>query len=266
MLGSNNNQNGRNTSYDPTYYSRISFKNENDKLRLGFSVWKGCLKLAVSELKTFDGTGGNRAEDLAYIHLSPTKAQIMSEYVKEVITKPDFTEIRGVNTGASDTQGLLAISRESNGQPYLIIAKIDKDGNFVQQQRFNFNFHYHYGLKIHDLKDLSFEKDYDDNAELVQLQQLLEDFARSSNGAYGASVWDVGRYEFNGKVIKPVSMIMEKLGIERKGYGGGNRGNSGDGFFNNNSGNGGGAGKTDGASSGGGYSSGSFDDLESEFE
>lgn len=264
MLGSNNNQNGRNNSYDPTYYSRISFKNESDKLRLGFSVWKGCLKLAVSELKAFDGSGGGRAEDLAYIHLSPTKALIMSEYVKEVISKPDSTQILGVNTGASDTNGLLAIAREADGQPYLIIAKIDKDGNFVQQQRFNFNFHYHYGLKIHDLKDLSFEKDFDDNAELTQLQQMLEDFARSSNGTYGASVWDIGRYEFNGKVIKPVSMIMEKLGIERKGNGGaGGRGYSNDGFFNNNS-SGGGDKKTESGSTG--YSSGSFDDLESEFE
>lgn len=256
MLGSNNNQNG-NQKYEPTYYSRLNWKNDTDRLRLSPNFWKGSLKLAVQEVKT-DGT---RAEDLAYIHLSPIKAMTMANYVKKHIDEPELEKILGVNTGASDTQGLLAIGKDE-GKPYIIVAKIDRDGNFVQSQRFNFNHNYHYGLQIEDMEHLTFSKEYSNGVELQQFYDLLMDYAHSANGAMAASVWDVSRYD----ALKTINQIADKIGAKpTRGNGGGNNGNAGDSFFANNGNDSGNGGFSGSNKPSGGYSSGSIDDLEEEF-
>ncbi len=258
-LGSNNQQNNKG-SYEATYYSRLRFRNDEDGLTLGFSFWKGILKLSVSENSNADTS--TRPEELAYIHLSPTKAKLMAGYVQDVLDQTKRIELHGVNTGVSDTQGLLVVSREhDSGIPYIIIAKIAKDGSIVQSQRFNFNNNYHYGLEIHDLEHLSFEKQFNDDIELEQFKEILEDYSRSSNGAIGYSSHDVARYEVN-KMNNLIWQIAEKNGIERKS-GGGNRsgGNYNDSVFANGGNKGGG----NIGSSSSGYSSGSIEDFESEF-
>lgn len=262
-LGSNNQQNNKG-SYEATYYSRLRFKNDEDGLTLGFSFWKGILKLSVTENNT-NTDSNTKPEELAYIHLSPTKAKMMVGYVQDVLDGKNDDGLHGVNTGASDTQGLLVVSREhDSGIPYIIIAKIAKDGSIVQSQRFNFNNNYHYGLEIHDLQHLSFEKQFNDDIELEQFREILEDYARSSNGAIGYSSHDVARYEVN-KMNNLIWQIAEKNGIERKS-GGGNRsgGNYNDSVFANN-GNKGGSHIGSGTGSSSGYSAGSIEDFESEF-
>ena len=121
---SNNNQN--NTLYNPTYYSRLSIKNPVDNLRLSFTFWNGTLRLSISEAGTAqDG----RNNELAYIHLSPTKARIFSACVKRIIENPEAVDIFGVDTGTGETRGLIAIGRDM-GKPYLVIAKVDANGKY----------------------------------------------------------------------------------------------------------------------------------------
>lgn len=258
-LGNNNTQNDKGL-YEPNYYSRLQFKNPEQNLTIGFTYWKGSLKVVITERKN-----GQRPEEIAYIHLSPMKAYLLAGFVEKVIESGD-DNVYGVNTGVGETQGLITIGRE-NGAPYIIIASIDKDGNYTSSQRFDFIQNYHYGLTISNLQNMEFSKEYDDNAELNQFRHVLVDFARSANGALGASVWGVARYE-TAKQNNLLYRIGDKMGVIDKANGNSGGGNAGSSYFANN-------GNSQGASNSGGgfngmnkpsYSAGSIDDLENSFE
>lgn len=254
MLGNGANQNS-NEMYEANFYPRLKFRNDDDKLELRFSLWKGSLKIAISEKPT---GGSDKPKEYAYIHLSPTKAKIMSQLIKNVKENPDDHQIYGINTGVGETRGLITISNGNDGVPYTVIGKVDSDGSFVQSQRYNFNTNYHYSLVIDDIQNLSFSKAYHDDTELDQLQHALEDFARHSNGMMAASVWDIGRYELN-KMNKLTYKIAEKLGVETQKSGSSyNRGGSNSFFDGNNS-----SGKP---AMNQPVTSGSIDDMESEFD
>lgn len=267
MLGSQQQQQNNRGLYEQTYYSRLRFKNEADKLQVGFSFWKGTLKLSVTEIpKSYDNSGAAKVDELAYIHLSPTKALMMSHIVQEYIDDPNKSEPRGVNTGASDVQGLIAIGRE-NGVPYLVIAKVDANGAFLQQQRFNFNNDYNYDLTFSDINKLMFSKSYDNTIELKLFQQILKDYASSSNGAFGYATWDIARYE-QAKQANTIWKIAEKVGVERSGGSGARSSGSANGsYFNQQKQNTGSSGEFTGTNkpTGGGYSTGDIDELEGEF-
>ena len=170
---SNNNQN--NTLYNPTYYSRLSIKNPVNN-------------------------------ELAYIHLSPTKARIFSACVKRIIENPEAVDIFGVDTGTGETRGLIAIGRDM-GKPYLVIAKVDANGKYESNQRFNFNTDYHYSLQINDIVKLGFKKEYDNYIELNQLKDLLEDYSRNASCAAAYFYHDTARYE-----TAKASNLIRKIG------------------------------------------------------
>ena len=211
----NNNQN--NTMYNPTYYSRISIKNPIDNLRLSFNYWNGTLRISISE-------SGNAQEgrnnELAYIHLSPTKARLFADGVKKIIDDPETFDIFGVDTGTGETRGLIAIGRDM-GKPYLVIAKVNPNGQYESNQRFNFNVDYQYMLQINDLTKLNFKKEYNNTIELNQLKDLLEDFARFSSGAAAATIYDLGRYE-SARSSNMIRRIAEKTGAYTSNNNGGN--------------------------------------------
>ena len=183
-----NNQN--NTLYNPTYYSRLSIKNPTDNLRLSFTYWNGTLRLSISEAGNIQDGKNN---ELAYIHLSPTKARIFSNCINKIIENPETPDIFGVDTGAGETRGLIAIGRDM-GKPYLIIAKVDANGKYESNQRFNFNIDYHYLLQINDIVKLGFKKEYNNFVELNQLKDLLEDYSRNASCAAAYFYHDIGRY------------------------------------------------------------------------
>lgn len=266
-LGSGNTQSGSSNNrglYEQTYYSRLRFKNEKDGLQIGFSFWKGTLKLSVTEIpKSYDNTGSAKVDELAYIHLSPTKAMMMANIVQRFIDNPAEKDPQGVNTGASAQQGLLAIGRE-NDVPYLIVAKIDENGKFLQSQRFNFNHDYNYDLAFSDINKLMFTKNFDNNVELTLFKEMLESYAKSSNDAIAYSVWDINRYE-SAKLSNNIWKIAEKVGVERSGNRGASTGSSNNSYFNNPKQNDGG-GAFNSMNKPAGYSTGSIDDLEGEFE
>ena len=238
-LGNGNYQNNRNgnngnqNSYsDPNYYSRLRINNNNDKLSLIFTFWRGLLKVSIVEIADRNVQDNNRADELAYIHLSPTKARLMSDCVGKILDNPDSIDVFGINTGVGDVNGFMAIGRDG-GTPYLVIAKVGQNG-YESSQRFNFNVDYNYFLQVSDLENLKFKREYDNTVELKEFKDVLDDFARSASGAYGASFYDIGRYE-NYRTTNLIRRIAEKVGVEsgRSNYNGGNSGNGS--YFNNGS-------------------------------
>lgn len=243
---SNNNQNKQGL-FEPSYYPRLRVKNVEDSLVLAHTFWKGSLKLSITDMSK------NPPEEIAYIHLSPTKAHIFAGFVKTIIDHPKVNETYGVSTGSGETAGLLVIGRNA-GRPFIFMARVNPDGTYNGEQKFVFNKDYHYGLKITDLNSLSFNKSFDNDIELLMLYDLLIDFARSSNGAYAFAVHDVARYE-SAKIFNMVKGIAEKVGSytgNNKGYN--NGGNSQNSYFN----------KSDSSSSSNKTETGSIDDLEAD--
>lgn len=219
-----NNQNNSNSNYSPTYYSRISIRNPIDNLRLSFNFWNGTLRVAISEA---GNAQEGRNNELAYIHLSPTKARLFADCVGRIIADPETFDIFGVDTGTGETHGLIAIGRDM-GKPYLVIAKVNSDGKYESNQRFNFNNDYQYLLQINDIVKLGYKKEYDNSLELNQLKDILDDYARYSSGAAGYTFYDIGRYEAN-RTSSVIRSIAEKVGASTRSYGG--NGGSSNSFF-----------------------------------
>ena len=210
-----NSNNQNNTLYNPTYYSRISIKNPVDNLKLSFNYWNGTLRMAISEY---------RNNELAYIHLSPTKARLFATCVDRIISDSETSSIFGVDTGTGETRGMIAIGRDM-GKPYLVIAKVNANGQYESNQRFNFNMNYQYLLQINDISKLGFKKEYDDSLELNQLKDLLEDYARYASGASAYFYHDIGRYEA-ARSSNLIRRIGEKVGAIDKNYNGGGASNN----------------------------------------
>ena len=86
-----NSNNQNNTLYNPTYYSRISIKNPVDNLKLSFNYWNGTLRMAISEA---GNAQEGRNNELAYIHLSPTKARLFATCVDRIISDSETSSIK----------------------------------------------------------------------------------------------------------------------------------------------------------------------------
>lgn len=230
-LGSTYQGNGgqnNNTMWEPSYYSRLRIKNYEENLALSFTFWKGTLKVSISESGSAQE---GRNNELAYIHLSPTKARILAEGVTRVANDPDTKDVFGVDTGSGETRGFIAVGREM-GKPFLFIAKVNNKGVYESSQRFNFNMDYNYLLKVHDIANLKFQKEFMNCVELQQFAELLNDYARCASGAMGAAMYDIGRYEA-AKLSNMVRKVAEKTGAIEPGKYGNGGGRSNNSFFNN---------------------------------
>ena len=214
-----NNYQSNSQMNDPSSYSRVCIKNRRDKMSFGGTFWKSTLKVSITETDNTTGKGN----DLAYIYLSPTKAQILANAVIRIINNPESDDVFGVDTGTGEIRGFIAIGR-NNGIPFLFIAKVNSDGQYESSQRFNFNVNYNYLLKVHDIDSLKCQKEYMNDVELNQFANLLLDYSRSASGALGASFYDIGRYE-TAKLTNMIRRIADKVGAEKD-----SKSNS---FFNN---------------------------------
>lgn len=234
-LGGNynsNQNNNNNQNNDPTYYSRFRISNYNENLALGCSFWKGTLKLYIQKFGE-----NNKAEEVGSIYFSPNKARLFANCVQKIIDDPDTFDIFGVDTGSGEIRGMAAIGRDM-GKPYIALAKVDGSGKYTQYQRFNFPYDYNYSLKIENLTNLQFSKEINNTVDLETLKDLLYDYARASSGAYGASYYDIGRYEA-GRESNLMKKVAIKLGVlnqdgsyaDGTGY---HRSNSNNSFFSGN--------------------------------
>lgn len=235
-LGDNNTQK-KDQKYEDTFYSRIKFSNKEDKLNLGFSYWKGMLKISISLEKA--AYNGVTYEELVAIHLSPLKAMETAKVLRAFINSEEFdttTLQYGINTGISETQSVIGFGNEfildGNVRKIVHIGKVDPTGTLFDDITFGFNKDYHYNLEWTDFAKMECEKTFDNKLELEMFLSVLDQYAAGITGGISYSVMDMGRFN-NTRVNNNIGQIMDALNIERKS----NKSNGGDAnnsFFNNN--------------------------------
>ena len=238
-LGDNNSQK-KDQKFEDTYYSRIKFNNREDKLSLGFSFWKGLLKISISSEKA--NYNSVTYEELIAIHLSPLKAMLLAKELEKFLSPENFEtstiEGYGINTGLSETQSIIKFNNEfaADGvvNKIVTIGKVDPNGVISNDITFAFNTDYHYSVEWANFSKMDCEKFYDNRVELELFLAVLKEFATAMIGATSYSVMDMGRFN-NSRINTKIDLIMDALNIERKSSkdSGGNSSNS---FFNNNAG------------------------------
>ena len=230
----NNNSSGKsNKLYENTYYSRMQFRGQ-DKIRMGVSFKSGMLIVDISEEKD-----GFQFETLTSCYLTPTKAQLFfnqiqkfNQAVADGTYKTDSAY--GVNTGIGDISTVIMIHLLGK-DPAITITKVNADGQNVSRFTYKFNKGYHYGISLKNYENMSsYEKEFYDDIELDQFQQVLKSFAENMNGAIAYSTIDLARYDYRA-IMNKMNPIYDKLGIER---GNNNYGKSDNNFFNGNGGSG----------------------------
>lgn len=219
-LGSENTygNNGNNKKvFDPTYYSRIRIKNR-DKKALDFNYSRGLLKVILSEERD-----NYRYEDMTYITISPTKARLLIDQLETFIGRMksgepiDPKEGVGINSGIGETVNFLIFKVTGNRpdvpEHSIVMGKISQNGIVECSYEFVFNVDYDFSLHWRDVDSMDVEKQIDQFMGIKMFLGVLKEFANSSSGAIGASVWDTGRYEVN-RLSKKIDPIYNKLGIE----------------------------------------------------
>ena len=215
------NTNNRKQNYEETYYSRLKFTNYEDKKMVSFSYWKGFLKICINNVK--ESGVGVEYDEIAAIHLSPTKAHILKEqliYFRNMEDSATTNKSFGVDTGIGETKNFIAIgntasSTENDAQRVLSIGKVDINGNLLEGNEFNFNHQYHFGIEWSNLQAMECTTNYNDNTELDMLIILLEQYVIAMTGATAYSVMDLGRFN-NSRINTKIELVMNKLGIETK--------------------------------------------------
>ena len=208
------------------------------KKTLSFSFWKGNLKISISEIK--ESYSGVEYEELAYIHLSPNKAQILKAQLIDFMNLEDTATTNisvGVDTGMNDTKNFIAIgntntSTDDDIQRTLCIGKVSPDGKVLEKTDFNFNHQYHFGIKWTDVRTMDCETKFRDNTELELFIIVLDEYIKSMTGAMAYSVMDMGRFDYS-RINTKIELVMNALGLEVKGSSKPNY-NSSNSYFNKN--------------------------------
>lgn len=236
------NNNGGKKLFENQYYSRLGFKDytNNSGKRLGFSFKSGMLLIDISKEKD----GGFDYDTLVTVYVTPTKAKILLKQIEQF--KKDRVEGTlvpgigyGINTGMGEIQTVLIVNVDANDKTIITIGKIDAEGKYTQKEDFYLNENnFHYGIKWNNIETMDCDKEYHNATEFEQFEQIVKDFANSSNGAYAYANADLTRYDWRALMNK-FNPIYDALGIERQG-GNNNSRSSGSGFFNNNRNNNGG--------------------------
>ena len=208
----NNKNNGSKTNYENSYFSRIKFNNRDQKLSLGFSFWKGLLKVSISEEEV--SSTGVKYNEVASIHLSPMKAKLLHGIlVNEIITgkkKQSF----GINTGMGETQSLITFGFE-NDDIYVTICKLSPEGVISDSVKFTFNSNYHYDITYNNFDKMDFVQNFRNMAEIEMFATVLDEYVKSVTGAVGYGVMDMIRFDMS-RVNTKLDLVMESMGIERK--------------------------------------------------
>ena len=235
-IGDNNLNNGTgsnsNKMYENTYYSRLRFKNAENKLSLTPYFKSGLLALDISEQKE-----GFKYDSIITIFLSPTKARLFAQEIvkfKEYLKSDNIIPGKafGVNAGMNDKVSYIGLHANEDKVPMITIGKIDGEGNITEQATVTLNKDYHFSLEWENIETMDVAKAYNNNIEIDQLYDLVYDFARNMSGAAAYSTVDLGRFD-HARIMKKIDPIYDKLGIERKTYGNSGNYNRGNSFLDN---------------------------------
>lgn len=233
--GNNNNQQNKGrTTYTPIRY--INPDSNVDKTRLSYEYWNSTLKIKISNKKE---TGNSEIVfddmDSAVIFLTPDKARIFANVVRNFLKDP----IKYNNSGVNTTKGVVTLNngaQHGTTNPCLIIRQIDQtDGTIQKTYAYEFKTDYHYAITNLDASDneiRGYEKDFESyrNLEIEQLLTMLDNFINASTYAYAAAAGKANEYRETINSNK-IDAIMNKLGVE---YTGRSQRSSGGSFFDNN--------------------------------
>lgn len=219
MLGDKYENNKKNKDYQPNVYSRYSFANSEsaiDPSKASFTFWNGLLKVSIAPF--IEAKSQYDYENEGYFYLSHTKARILMEEL--VVFMKNMESVNSVSVPSKD--GILTVSNgmEIHGEirPCLIIRKIDEEGTVTSTYLYEFKTKHHYSIRNYEEGTTNFDKIYHDHLELLQFMTLLEEYYKSTSGAYAYSNIDQGRFN-NSRINTKLDSIAEKLGIEYKGKG-----------------------------------------------
>lgn len=233
-VGNNNQQQNKGrTTYTPIKY--INPDSNVDKTRLSYEYWNSTLKIKITNRKD---TGNSEIVfddmDSAVIFLTPDKARIFANVIKNFLKDP----IKYNNSGVNTTKGVVTLNngaQHGTTNPCLIIRQIEQtDGTVQKTYAYEFKTDYHYAITNLDASDTEirgFDKDFDSyrNLEIEQLLTMLENFINASTYAYAAAAGKANEYREN-TMNNKIDAIMNKLGVE---YTGRSQRSTGS-FFDNN--------------------------------
>jgi hypothetical protein len=221
----------RRSSNDTTYYSRFNLKNGNNQ-SLGVTFWAGLLQISIDTRNPEDMY--SRFEPVIKINLSSMKARLLEreidafiEYIKTAKTI-DEKKAFGVNAGLGEKVTFIALHANKDQIPIITIGKFDESGTITETHDMVLSDkEFHYSLNWSDLSSNKLDKNFHSDAELMQLRDLVSNFAHNMDGAIAYSVADIMRYDIKREHNK-LDQMMNKMGIEVWNGGGGsyNKGNS----------------------------------------
>lgn len=221
--GSSNTSYQSNKAFEPTYYSRLRFKNGNKQINVNYHSG-----LMVLETGSVDQNNGFKFNQEAVVYLSPFKAAMLADKIQvlfsymESAKKIDPKKAFGVNTGMGEKVSFIGFSTDDDRHIFVTIGKFDNNGSIIERAKFQFSYDYNYSLEWDDIEANSLNKVYDNMLEIKTLQTMLVDFSRGMSGASAYGVADIARYDMS-RFNKRIDQMFDKLGIERAQYNGGNR-------------------------------------------
>lgn len=257
-LGNNyNNNQKKNSVYDPTVYSPYRMNNAESKVDptcLTFSYWRNLLRIGIAPKKD---TGNDEVrfdtENAIYIYLSHTKARIFADILRKFLDNPEAYDNSGVPSG--DNIITISTGKQYNSiSPVITIKKVDAEGHVVSDYVYQIKSDYYFAIRDYEPETGNFNKvtaDYD-NMEIEQMITLLEEYYKAMTSAVSYSVLDTFKYEHN-RITNRIDKIAEKLGVEVNS--GGSKSNYSSTSYFNNSGN-------SNSGSGANYSQATMDDIE----
>jgi len=225
---------------DKTYFSRLNFRDysHDSRKRINISFWSGMLKISIEKDKN---NNGFEYEEVISSYIPQSKAKVFYNELKVFYDLLKAGKIKdsntgwGIHTGMGDNQKVTCIYKSEEGLPALFIAKVDPQGNYLENDTYVFNSNnYMFGLRITDMSNLKFSNENYEYFELEQLMDLMKNFATHMDGVIAYSTVDLNRYEWNRMTTK-INAIGEKNGLDfgenRSGY----QRATGNGIFSNNS-------------------------------
>lgn len=259
-LGSNyNNNQKKNSVYDPTVYSPYRMNNAESKVDatcITFSYWRNLLRIGIAPKKD---TGNDEVrfdiDNAIYIYLSHSKARIFADILKKFLAEPDKYD----NSGVPSRDNIITISTGkayNSISPVIAIKKVDSEGHVVSDYAYQTKNDYYFGIRDYDHQSGSFTKDTAsyDTMEIEMLITLLEEYYKAMTSAIAYSVLDNFKFEHN-RMTTRIDKIAEKLGVEVNSGNGSKSNYSSTSYFTNNSGN-------SNSGSGSNYTQATMDDIE----
>jgi len=242
MALGNGGYNNSSSDLDITYYSRVRFMNNDGKLSLSFSFWKGTLKISISD-RTVQNV---KDSEIVSVIISPFKAKAFVECIDKILindlNNAGIPEIWGIDGGSvqSGIRSTLAIGNSEEGI-FLYINKINENRDYDVKQRFVFRSGANNIFKFSDLENGVCVEENMDRITLEILRDLFDDFARGASGAFAVGHLDLQRYEIS-RLTRFLNSVSNSLNIyPYRDLGGNSNVNNRQGngsFFRNNNNNG----------------------------